>query len=240
MFVLELNALKQKADELCDQIKNDFAAYSQCKAAFIADDSDNIFMGVSGLALKDGAIVQTPADLEAVRYMKAAGSRIATAVLMIDLKTGIIIQPSAEALNQLFALNPKNDKCSVMLAGGNSKTIMLIRLGDSSSMMDGFDFDMGDAPSKPADAPSPAPQKADAPEVSANVITGVNVDENNPFYEESEEVKPPEDIIADENDEKGLKETDIPDPELTPEQLLAQAKKRKKVARSNFLFRRRK
>lgn len=244
---MDINTLKQKSDELIAAIKEKNTQYSQCTAAFIADSSNNIYLGLSSLVLKGGALTEVLAENEAVRNMKVAGGKSAAAMIVVNMKTGEIVKPSIEALNQLFAVNPKNDKCSVMLEGGSSETVMNLRLGDTSNLMDGFDFDAADdkaaetkaAPEEPA-VSAPAAEQEEKPEVSANVITGVNIDESNPFYEAPDDVKPPEDVIADGDDENGLKDSDIPDPELTPEQLLAQAKKRKKVARSNFLFRRRK
>ncbi len=78
---------------------------------------------------------------------------------------------------------------------------------------------------------------------STNVISGIKIDESNPFYEAPSDVKPPEAIatIADEQ-AKAAKDADV-DAEQVPlskEELMKQAKKRKKVAKANFLFKKRK
>ena len=114
-------------------------------------------------------------------------------------------------------------------------------------MMDGFDLDEAEPP-KPKTAQSgenvsaektAAADKTAASNTTANVISGVAVDEGNPFYESTEEVAPPEEtlsVMTEEQKTNALKDP-VPQPELTPEELLEQAKKRKKVAKSNFLFR---
>ena len=105
-------------------------------------------------------------------------------------------------------------------------------------------MDLGNKPS-----PKPKPSREDMtsdPGVdavgssgkhAANVISGVEIDESNPFYEAPVDVKPPEEIIAIFGEEHEEIIEDDDQPELTKEELLKQAKKRKKVARANFLFR---
>ena len=72
-------------------------------------------------------------------------------------------------------------------------------------------------------------------ENTANSISGVDIEESNPFFEAPEEVLPPvETIAAEEADEEDEPEEDKPS--LSKEELLKQAKKRKKVAKANFKF----
>lgn len=91
-----------------------------------------------------------------------------------------------------------------------------------------------------------APQKTIEPEKknASNFISGVEIDESNPFYAAPTEVKPPEQVIAMVSDDGTTAEEEEEEPEEAPqlskEELLKQAKKRKKVARANFLFRKRK
>ncbi|SDB17267.1 hypothetical protein SAMN02910317_00900 [Ruminococcaceae bacterium FB2012] len=78
---------------------------------------------------------------------------------------------------------------------------------------------------------------------SSNFISGVEIDESNPFYAAPTSVKPPEEVIAmvAEGTEPPAEEEEEEEmPQLSKEELLKQAKKRKKVARANFLFRKRK
>lgn len=82
----------------------------------------------------------------------------------------------------------------------------------------------------------PAPKKEI--EHASNVISGVKIDKSNPFYEAPAEVRPPVETIATIGAEEEEPEDDNEElPALSKEELLKQAKKRKKVARANFLFR---
>ena len=82
---------------------------------------------------------------------------------------------------------------------------------------------------------------------SGDFISGVQIDESNPFYAAPTNVKPPEDVVAlfsEQPKDDLLTPADDddapPQPMLSKEELLKQAKKRKKVAKANFLFRKRK
>ena len=137
------------------------------------------------------------------------------------------------------------------------------------AFMDGFDFDMPEepvqlTPEEEARAleEKKARQRAAAEAVEkklaqkaaaeaakkAESISGVEIAEDNPFFEATADVKPPEEVLAvmsevQEEFDKSLNPEDDEnapqEPMLTPEELLKQAKKRKKVAKSNFLFRKR-
>ena len=137
------------------------------------------------------------------------------------------------------------------------------------AFMDGFDFDMPEepvqlTPEEEARAleEKKARQRAAAEAVEkklaqkaaaeaakkAESISGVEIAEDNPFFEATADVKPPEEVLAvmsevQEEFDKSLNPEDDEnapqEPMLTPEELLKQAKRRKKVAKSNFLFRKR-
>lgn len=139
------------------------------------------------------------------------------------------------------------------------------------AFMDGFDFDM------PAEEPKELTEEekaaeleakkarqraaaeavekklaqkaeAEAAKKKAESISGVTIEEDNPFFEATADVKPPEEVLAvmsevQEEIDRSLNPEDDADapeePAMTAEELLKQAKKRKKVAKSNFLFRKR-
>ena len=137
------------------------------------------------------------------------------------------------------------------------------------AFMDGFDFDMPEEPAQltpeeeaRALEEKKARQRAAAEAVEkklaqkaaaeaakkAESISGVEIAEDNPFFEATADVKPPEEVLAvmSEVQEEFDKSLNLEDddnapqePMLTPEELLKQAKRRKKVAKSNFLFRKR-
>ena len=81
---------------------------------------------------------------------------------------------------------------------------------------------------------------------AANGIGGVNIAEDNPFAATSDAVTPVEETLANfEEVASGKADSFKPKDEIdakpivSPEELLKQAKRRKKVAKSNFLFRKR-
>lgn len=249
---MELNKLLETARKYAEDIRNEKPGYADKYAAFLVNDKDEIFLGVSGLTIRDGKIVNVPADVNAVLNMANAGSRIATGLVIISIKTGGVLKPSEDGLHQLFRTNANNDNCKAFVSETEQQIVSVLRLGggNAASLMDGFDFG-GPVPGLKRQAAPEVPsvmkveERPAHPESTANSIKGVNVDKNNPFYENSENVKPPEQTLAifeDVKNEAGkipAPKDDLPEePELTPEELLKQAKKRKKVARSNFLFRR--
>ena len=248
---MEIMKFYIKASDIAEQIKQEKPSFADRYAAFILSDNDEIFMGLSSITLKDGKLVNLPADAAAAMNMGNAGCRNAQALVIISPKSGAVLKPSEEGLGILFKFNPNNDKCQVYLSNEDIPTVATLRLaGSAASLMEGFDF--GDAPkpvvkrpaaaAQPAPAPKPAAPAAEPPKDSANAIKGVSIDESNPFYEAPTEIKPPEEFLADGSAEeaaaKAAARKKLPEQELTPEELLEQAKKRKKVARSNFLFRR--
>ena len=131
----------------------------------------------------------------------------------------------------MFRASTDNDNCTVCLGEKESKLLSALRLGaDTRSIMDGFESDEPEKKSKAGFSSA---------RTTVNVISGVAVDESNPFYETALDVAPPEEtlsVMTDEQKKDALKNTNA-DPALTPEELLKQAKKRKSVAKSNFLFR---
>lgn len=213
---------------LAEKLKKEKPCFAGLEAAVIISDKGT-YLGVTGVNADDGKIVDVPADVVAFLNMRNAGARTATAIAVIKLTDMSFIQPSAEALELMFRANTENDACHVCLGQDEGKTLAALRLGaDSDSFMDGFDFG----------EPSGGNDYA-AKNTTANVISGVAVDESNPFYEKTEEVASPEDtlsVMSEEQKEDALKNTNV-ERELTTEELLMQAKKRKGVAKSNFLFR---
>ncbi len=228
--------------------------------AVAADAKGKVYTGVTGITIKKGNVEKIRADYMAVLNMVNDGSRIASGVAVVKLDDLSVVKPSAECLDLLFRTNVENDSCIAAVSETEGETVSSIRLGGSGAdLMDGFDFGDDEAPEEPvkeADddyieidnkepkAAEPAAENADAPEHSTNVISGVKIEENNPFYEAPSDVKPPEEVIATVSGEnleaQALeREAEEEEPELSKEELLKQAKKRKKVAKANFLFRKR-
>ena len=220
---MDHSTLYNTAKELTEKVKRERPCYSGLEAAIIISDK-GVFLGVTGLNTADGKIIDVPADVAAFLNMKNSGGRTALGLAVLKLEDISFIRPSDEALELMFRTNTENDGCLVCLGADEDKLLSALRLGtDSDSMMDGFGFDEDET----------------SADTTANVISGVAVDKSSPFYERSETVAPPEETLSDKADkpENVLSGNTSSEPELTPEELLKQAKKRKSVSKSNFLFR---
>lgn len=218
---MENSNIYKTAKELAARLKQEKPYCGGLEAAVIIGDK-GVSLGVTGVNTADGKIVDVPADVAAFLNMRNSGGRAASGLAVIKLGDMSFIRPSAEALELMFRTNTENDGCLVCLGETESKLLSALRLGeDSDSMMDGFGFD---------DEPA-------AGSTTANVLSGVAVDESSPFYEKAEDVAPPEETLSTEEPKEDVFKTIAANRELTPEELLKQAKKRKSVAKSNFLFR---
>jgi|GEM_PF-6648054 len=217
---MENSKIYSTAMEFAEKIKKEKPCYSGLDAAVIISDKGT-HLGVTGVNAADGKLVEVPADVAAFLNMRNSGGRKALGLAVVKLTDMSITAPSEDTPEIMFRANTENDGCLVCLGKDESKLLSALRLGaDSDSMMDGFDFD------EPA-------------ENTSNVISGIAVDESSPFYEKAEDVASPEEtlsVMSDQQKEGALKNT-TQERELTPEELLMQAKKRKSVAKSNFLFR---
>lgn len=212
------------ATELAAKIKQEKPCYSGLEMAVIIGDKGT-YIGVTGVNIADGKIVDVPADVAAFLNMRNSGGRTAVGLAVIKLDSMSVIPPTTEALELMFRTYTENDSCLVCLGKDESKLLSALRLGtDSDSMMDGFDFDGSET---------------ETVKKEANVISGIAVDESNPFYEKTADVAQPDEtlsVISEEQKDDALKNMTA-DQELTTEELLKQAKKRKSVAKSNFMFR---
>ena len=258
---MDINTLIKTAKNNAQKVKQavpSATAEPGNELAVAADAKGKVYTGVTGITIKKGNVEKIKADYMAVLNMVNDGSRIASGVAVVKLDDLSVVKPSAECLDLLFRTNVENDNCIAAVSETEGETVSSLRLGGSGAdLMDGFDFGDDDAPEESVEeaaddyieitdeepkAAEPAAENADAPEHSTNVISGVKIEENNPFYESPSEVKPPEEVIATVSGEnleaEALeREAEEEEPELSKEELLKQAKKRKKVAKANFFFR---
>ena len=258
---MDINTLIKTAKNNAQKVKQavpSATAEPGNELAVAADAKGKVYTGVTGITIKKGNVEKIKADYMAVLNMVNDGSRIASGVAVVKLDDLSVVKPSAECLELLFRTNVENDNCIAAVSETEGETVSSLRLGGSGAdLMDGFDFSDDEAPEELVEeaaddyieitneepkAAEPAAENADAPEHSTNVISGVKIEENNPFYESPSDVKPPEEVIATvsgENLEAEALEREAAEeePELSKEELLKQAKKRKKVAKANFFFR---
>lgn len=219
--------LHNTAKKTAIKLKQEKPCFSGLDVAVIIGDKEK-YLGVTGVNIVDGNFVDVPADVMAFLNMRNSGGRTAVGLAVIKLENMTFIPPSEEALELMFRANAANDGCLVCVGESESKLLSALRLGtDSKSLMEGFDgFDEPENDTVSTDT-------------TANVISGVAVEESNPFYEKEEDLAPPEGTLSEASDEpkEDVFAAASAERELTPEELLKQAKKRKNVAKSNFLFR---
>ena len=227
---MENSVIYETAKKLAEKLKQERPCYGGLEAAVIISDKGT-HMGVTGVTVSGDELTDIPAETVCFLNMRNAGGHKASGLAVIKLEDMSFREPSAESMELMYRTSAENDSCLVCLGENESRLLSALRLGaDCDSMMDGFDFD---EPSAVRNV------NVSAPDTTANVISGVAVEQNSPFYEKTEEVAPPEDtlsVMSEEQRQEPLKSRP-PEPELTPEELLKQAKKRKSVAKSNFLFR---
>lgn len=248
------------AMELVESIKAEKPEYANSTVAFMFG-RDKTYIGVTGLRLSDNfTIEEIPAEMNAFLNMRNGGEGIANGLVIIKLSDMSFVRPDRKVLMQMFQTNAINDQCLICLGEDESKCLSKLRFGDDAGqMMDGFDLPEQDFDEKIAEREQaklvykkPEPVKI-AKDEAANVISGVEVKSDNPFYEKSATMAPPENTLAGPIEKKDDNAPEIiaslsgdmngPDeyqqPEISAEELLKQAKKRKDIARSNFLFRKR-
>ncbi|MBR1662791.1 MAG: hypothetical protein IJ696_00500 [Ruminococcus sp.] len=276
-------------------------------AAFIVNEKNKIFTGVTSLTFKNGDVENIPAEVVAFLSMKDTGSVTAKNLIIVSLADASIVMPSKQGLDMLTKADDANGACKVVVKEGKDLTIDDIIAGKTADdepseqkkeepaavsepvssnasakepeKTEEVQPDIEDAAAEDAVAAEPEAEALETPaaqteedtdfmfdmsafedeqitnkveersvantgnvikseeevENTANSISGVDIEESNPFFEAPEEVLPPvETIAAEEADEEDEPEEDKPS--LSKEELLKQAKKRKKVAKANFKF----
>lgn len=220
------NIIYDTVIRLVEKIKQSKSYYSDITAAvFISDKGIHVGIDDIDIGVDSRDIVNIPAEMSAFLHMRHAGGRIVSGMAVVKLSDMSFIAPDPKVMNLLFGVNPENDMCLICFGEDDNRLMSSLRLGtDSDSFMDGFDTE-SDEPAKS----------------TANVISGVDVDAANPFYEKAETMIPPDDTLSvmTEDDKTDTLSSNANQPELTPEELLKQGKKRKSIAKNNFLFRKR-
>lgn len=231
------------AKEFAEKVKKERSYYDKIDAAVIVSEKGN-YAGITGMNIEDNNIVDVPADMMAFLNMRNAGARKVIGMAIIKLADMSFVLPSEKTLQLMFRLNVDNDGCLICIGDGECKMLSELRLGtDMDVLKNGYDSGQGVAEprkkyeDRPVKTVEKSVEKVDSS--TANTISGVSVDESSPFYEKATDLAPPESVLSVMSDEeKSDALTDNADqPEMTPEELLQQAKKRKSIAKSNFLFR---
>ncbi len=242
---MEISALLNTAKDHAEKIKEKFPAYASQPGAsvtVIASALEDIFTGVTTVGInEDFEPTLISSQQAAVTEMKAVGQTKID--MIVTLKFEDMSIDAESDLDMLLAVSADNYNCAVVTSETEAPKIMELKsAGDSDPFFSGFD-DFGEEEA--------GEEEEQAPEFAEQIT----IDESNPFYEAPKEDKPPEDVLADnapaaetvQPEEKATEQpaaASKPEPEekknkntLSKDDLLKQAKKRKKVARANFNFR---
>ena len=246
---MEISEFYNTAKDYAEQIRQRFSPIASIPGAalsVIEAPGGELYIGTIALGLNDdGKPVILSSQASAMTALTASGKTIAAKIITINLDDLSTASADDETADILLAASAENYNCEIVTAENTSKTIMELKGGGAAdAFFSGFDDGAQDE-----DVQS-----------ENDFADGVQIDESNPFYEPPKEDKPPEDVLApqtpppaaeeeaqqeedsDQDDaQDGAPEDNADDKKnkntLSKGDLLKQAKKRKKVARANFNFR---
>lgn len=260
---MEIQDLYRYAKSLVDKIKQEKPAYASEQDAalcLIEMESQEIISGVSCISIKQDEVVTFSAEHVAVVAMVAAGHKKANRVIILSLEDGSLMEPEEDCLNILLRLDKGNDSCEIVTEPDKTMTIAALTapppppvdffsgFGDEdtdaeegSVVFDGGFDESYAAPQHATVKPevTAEPEQAESLGAPADFASDVTVDESNPFNTPSAAESAPV-TIAGTHGEVPVMTNNPAAPnqnaELSPEELLKRAKKKKKIAKSNFRF----
>lgn len=237
------NMVKEYAESLIKQRPESMAGDNAICAIFTS--KHDIFTGVAGVSQS------VSAEHLAIQSMCNAGQTKARQMITISLADFSVLSPNAESASELIKTNPENDKCEIFVATNESVKACKLDL-NNEKFFDGFDVhenvtesavkntfgQMGlvsDSNTEETDT-SVNQQKLGAP---ADFSSGFDIDVTNPFYEapaEDKEVTTIASASANKpvNTLGGSTGSDSKTPTMSKDELLKQAKKKKKIAKNIF------
>lgn len=242
------------------------AAEPDAAICLILTNDDEVYSGVTAMGIHNGNIVAYPAECVALIAMFAAGKFKAKQMLILSMNDLSILVPCIEAVDMLMLLDTGNDECEAAISEERFVTVRQLMQDDvieeeetedmdsaEVNFFSGFGDDEEDGEAAAVfeggfDESYSAPQHAPVQnETSGNVqlgapvefASGVDVDESNPFYEPPGAGEGDSEAAASETKVNKHMETETAPAQtksMSKAELLKQAKKRKKVAKSNFNF----
>lgn len=257
------NSAKEYADKL-KQEKPNFVSDPQAALCLIVTDKNEIFSGVTGVKISGGKVEDVHAEFNAVMSMKNAGQSKARQMISVLIKDHSIVQPCGDCLDLLFGLDGDNNHCAVVTEAEQAVSAMSIRFGsspDSDDMFSGFDFDDGAAASSSTlgapveyakgivvDESNPFAASS-GEEAQSEVVTFAEMPKNEEKAAEkaqaTAEAAGGESGSQDAADSASAADGDAVTAEesadtgnnvMSKEELLKQAKQRKKMTKANFSF----
>lgn len=248
------NIVKEYAETFIRQRPESVESKSVFCAIFTSQH--DVFTGVTGTFLNDNGVAESvSAEYLAISAMLNAGQSKARQMLSISLDDFSVVKPESDSVLKLIEADEENSRCEIYTTKNDSVKASEITdvqkkqpMAAPDEFTDGFD---GDSDNTNPFADSAAVHKKQSGNFTetpvnqsefgspADFLDGVDIDITNPFYEPpSAPVKEVATIatIADDSSESTV-ETAAPKksaPVISKEDLLKQAKKKKKIAKSIF------
>lgn len=254
MYIMKINDLYDSAKEYINKLKAEkpnFVSDPDAAICLAVNEKNELFTGVTSFRITGGKIEAIHAEAALLMLMKSAGQMKVRQMITVQVKDNSIIQPCGECLDMLFGMDQENNSCAIVTEPDKAVSAMNIRFGtssDANDMFSGFDFD---------DAPAASSSALGAPAEYAKRIV---IDESNPFNASASDEEAPSEVRTFAEDQRKAAQagenaqnndnpaSDVPvgapvqtsQPEKAPamskEELLKQAKERKKMTKSNFSF----
>lgn len=264
---MKIDELYNTAKKYADQIKQEkpgFVTDDEAALCIIINDKQEIFTGVTGVKMNGSKVETVHAEFNAIMSMKAANQTSAKQMVTVLFKDGSISKPCEACLDLLFLLSNDNNSCAVVVEPEKAESAMSLRFGSSEGSVDMFSgFDDEPAPAKqklgaPVDyakgvVDDSNPFNATSDEAQTEVVTFTGDTKKEEKAEESVQSAPAEENKSDgqdaaeahaeeaaaDNADAASEPEEESAPALSKEELLKQAKERKKATKSNWkLFRR--
>lgn len=246
--------------------KPSVAEESDVAICLIVLDDQKVISGITGMGVHEGNIISYPAECVAISAMFASGEFMAKQMIVVSMADNSITVPCVECLDMLMLLNTENDGCEIFIAEDRSATVSELLSADDDdeeepeqdaepsaavNYFSGFDdaapsdgtaaaaFDSGfdDSYAAPQHEPvkTPVDTELGAP---ADFASDVTLDESNPFNAQTDAATPTKSLnpSPEAKTEQEAVAKEEPDKDVSKEDLVKQAKKRKKIAKANFNF----
>ncbi|MCM1133355.1 MAG: hypothetical protein NC340_07775 [Ruminococcus flavefaciens] len=253
------NIVREYAEALVKQ-RPDCVSGDDTAICAILTSKHDVFAGVTGISLNNGTVQYVPAEYLAINAMCGAGQTKARQMITLSLADFSVMRPDSDGVEMMLEADEENGKCEVFVAQSESVKASefagSVQPEKSEDFFSGFDGQGTVAESAGnsafekmglvSDSQENEPVKK-APELGApaDFSSGFDIDVTNPFYEApavDKEVatisSSPSSSSVSSGAPTGNSVSENKTPAISKEELLKQAKKRKKIAKTIFGTRR--
>lgn len=253
------NIVREYAEALIKQ-RPDCISYGNTSICAVLTNKHDVFAGVTGISLNNGAVQPVPAEYLAINAMCSAGQTKARQMITISLTDFSVLKPDNSGIEMMLETDSENSKCEVFISPNESvKASEIVGNVDNDSsddIFDGFDSQNIETVSAEDNAFEKAEFVSDVQETAtetekkplelgspADFSSGFDIDVTNPFYEapaEDKEVATISSSPRNKSQNTAVENNGIESktPEISKDELLKHAKKKKKIAKTIFGTRR--